>query len=190
MTLPLFENPLIHPPGFAYHPEFISAVEEKQILDYISGLTFNTFIFQGFEAKRRIINFGYDWSFEKRVLSPGKQIPEFFHPLISKVAAFTGIPAEAFKELLLIEYPAGAVMNWHRYAPPFEKVIGISLLSDCTFRFRPYNKWQRTKKSVITLPVKRRSLYIMESESRSEWEHSVTPAITPRYSVTLRTLRQ
>lgn len=189
MTLNLFEDPPIHPHGFSYVPGFLTEEEENTILDYISGMTLHTFIFQGFEAKRRTLNFGYDWSFDKRTLSPGKPIPEFFLPLVEKVAAHTGIAPAEFKELLVIEYPVGAVMNWHRDAPPFDKIIGISLLSDCTFRFRPYDKAGRTRKSVITLPVKRRSLYIMQSESRSDWEHSVTPAKMPRFSITLRTLR-
>lgn len=160
------------------------------MMEFISGLTFKTFIFQGFETKRKILNFGFDRSFDKRILTPGNDIPDFFHPLMEKTAAHLGINYREFKELLLIEYPIGAVMNWHRDAPPFDKIAGISLFSDCSFRFRPYDKIGRTRKSTITLPVRRRSLYLMEQESRSECEHSVTPALTPRYSITLRTLKK
>lgn len=189
MTLKLFEEESIYPEGFSYEPDFLSLDEENELLEYIFSLTINNFIFQGFEAKRKTINFGMDWSFEKRTLSEGKPFPDFFNSLVKKVAQYIEIAPEEFKELLVIEYPVGAVMNWHRDAPPFDKVIGISLLSDCTFRFRPYNKLQQNRKSIISLPVKRKSLYMMQSDSRSEWEHSVTPAKTKRYSITLRTLR-
>jgi len=38
-------------------------------------------------------------------------------------------------------------------------------------------------------PVRRRSLYIITGEARSEWQHSIAPVKETRYSVTLRTLR-
>jgi alkylated DNA repair dioxygenase AlkB len=42
---------------------------------------------------------------------------------------------------------------------------------------------------VISFPVKRRSLYIMQGAARSEWQHSIAPVEQQRYSITLRTLR-
>ena len=42
--------------------------------------------FQGYEAKRKVASFGHDWSFEKRLLSKGKDIPPAFNSLIEKVA--------------------------------------------------------------------------------------------------------
>jgi len=52
---------------------------------------------------------------------------------------------------LVTEYPEGSVINWHRDAPPFDVIAGISLLPDCTFRLRPQEKLKQGRGSVISL---------------------------------------
>jgi alkylated DNA repair dioxygenase AlkB len=151
-------------------------------------MNLHTFLFQGFEAKRKVASFGYDWSFEKRILSKGKDIPSVFDSLINKVAMYLNIDRNQFAELLVTEYPIGSVINWHRDAPPFDIIAGISLASDCTFKLRPHDKSKQGRGSVISLPVRRRSLYLMQGPARSEWQHSITPVREIRYSITLRTL--
>jgi alkylated DNA repair dioxygenase AlkB len=178
-----------YPPGFTYQPAFISLEDEQQLIDAISKVELHQFVFQGYIANRRVASFGYDYSFDKRALSKGKDIPADFHPLVQKVSDHLGIEASAFAELLVIEYPVGAVINWHRDAPPFDIIAGISLQSDCTFRLRPQEKEKQTRSSIISIPVQRRSLYVMQGSARSEWQHSTAPAKQLRYSITLRTLR-
>jgi alkylated DNA repair dioxygenase AlkB len=178
-----------YPEGFSYIPNFISGAEERSLVDHIGRMELHSFIFQGFEAKRRMASFGYDYSFERRELIKGKDIPLPFQPLITQVAMHLGIEAGNFAELLILEYPAGAVINWHRDAPPFDLIAGISLLSDCTFRLRPQEKSKQNRKAIISVPVERRSLYIMDGPARSEWQHSTSPVKALRYSITLRTLR-
>lgn len=177
-----------YPEGFAYYPDFISREEENQLLDIISKTELHTFIFQGYEAKRRVASFGFDWSFEKRVLSKGKDVPSGFLPLIKKLSHYLLIPEKDIAELLVLEYPVDAVINWHRDAPPFDIIIGVSLLSDVMFKFRPYDKSRQGRGSIISIPVQRRSMYVMKGEARSQWEHSTAPVKQKRYSITLRTL--
>ena len=43
--------------------------------------------------------------------------------------------AEDLVEVLVTEYAPGAGIGWHRDAPMFGMVAGISLLSACRFRF-------------------------------------------------------
>lgn len=186
----LFPLEPVVPRGFIYQPDFIDSAEEEDLIKEISKIKLHTFVFQGFEAKRKIASFGYDYSFDKRSLSEGKEIPSIFYPLMEKVAQETGRRKEDFAELLITEYPVGSVINWHRDAPPFDMIAGISLLSDCTFRLRPHEKTRRARGSVLSLNVQRRSLYIMAEESRSEWQHSILPVELVRYSITLRTLRE
>ena len=184
----LFPLDVIYPSGFEYYPEFISEEEELQLISIISKIELHAFVFQGFEAKRKAASFGYDWSFEKRTLSKGKKIPSEFLPLIEKVAAKLFLREQSFAELLILEYPVDAVINWHRDAPPFNLIAGISLLTDCVFKLRPYDKLKQGRKSIVSVPVARRSLYVMKGEARSQWEHSTAPVKTKRYSITLRTL--
>lgn len=185
----LFSTPPVFPEGFAYYPDFISEDEERKLLEHISSIDLQALIFQGFEAKRRVKSFGYDYHFDKRQISPGIPIPQGFDFLIEKVADFFSMQTSDLAEILVTEYPPGSVINWHRDAPPFDIVIGISLLSNCVFKLRPYDKALRTRKSTVSLDVLRRSVYILKGASRSDWEHSIAPVKETRYSVTLRTLR-
>jgi alkylated DNA repair dioxygenase AlkB len=184
----LFPIEPTYPHGFTYLDDFISKDEEELLLEQIYQTELHEFVFRGFTANRKVASFGYDYSFESGRLIKGKEIPSAYNFLIEKVSNHLQLKPSDFAELLVIEYPEKCVMNWHRDAPPFGIIAGISLLSDCTFRFRPQEKSKQTRASVISFPVKRRSLYIMQGESRSEWQHSVSPVKQKRYSITLRTL--
>ncbi|HEX8515009.1 MAG TPA: alpha-ketoglutarate-dependent dioxygenase AlkB [Bacteroidia bacterium] len=186
----LFSIEPSYPKGFSYYPDFINREEEEKLLQLISGLSLHTFMFRGYEAKRKVASFGYDYHFDNRSLSKGTPIPDGFLPLLSKVAGFLSVPAPEFTELLVTEYPPGSVINWHRDAPPFDIIAGISLLSDCNFKLRPYDKTKQGRGSVLSIPVKRCSLYVMQGAAREEWEHSIAEMKTTRYSITLRTLRK
>lgn len=185
----LFEIPPLMPEGFRYIPDFISREEEAVLLAEVRKVSLHSFEFRGYTANRKVASFGYDYSFDKRTIQKGEPIPEVFSSLIHKVAEHLGIDESLFRELLVTEYPRGAVINWHRDAPPFELVAGVSLAADCILKLRPYDKNSRGRGSIISLPVARRSLYIMAGSSRSNWEHSIAPVKEVRYSITLRTLR-
>lgn len=177
------------PPGFSYYPGFITEEEEAQLCMEISKIELHNFNFQGFKANRKVASFGYDYSFENGSLTKGKDIPALFDFLIERVARHLSVTSNEFAELLVTAYPVGSVINWHRDAPPFDLIAGISLMADCTFRLRSYNKAKQNRASVISFPVERRSLYTMQGPARSDWQHSITPVKEMRYSITLRTLR-
>lgn len=171
----LFPEEVIYPEGFSYLPDFITPDEEQRLCELMATLSLNTFLFHGFEAKRKVASYGYDYHFNSRSITKGNPIPEGFNFLLDKAAAHLNIPPNSFEEVLATEYPVGSVINWHRDAPPFEMIVGISLLSDCTFRLRPYDKAKQSRSSIISIPVRRRSLYVMQGPARSDWEHSISP---------------
>jgi alkylated DNA repair dioxygenase AlkB len=177
------------PEGFHYYPDFITEDEETQLVTLIQQYPLKNMVFQGFEAKRKIMSFGYDYHFDTRNLTKGVPIPEEFNSIILKVAHQLNISEDSIQEILLTEYGIGHVINWHRDAPPFEKIAGISLLSDCTFKLRPYDKSKQNRASVNSFTVERGSLYMMEGEARQNWEHSISPLKSLRYSITFRTLQ-
>jgi alkylated DNA repair dioxygenase AlkB len=178
------------PEGFLYIPDFLTYDEEQKLIDEITNIELHTFIFQGYEAKRKVASFGFDYSFDNRSLTKGNPIPDNFNWLLNKISSTLSIEPNHIAELLITEYPVGSVINWHRDAPPFDVIIGISLLADCQFRLRPQDKLKQNRSSIISFPVLRRSLYVMRGPSRSEWQHSILPAKQKRYSITLRTLRK
>jgi alkylated DNA repair dioxygenase AlkB len=187
----LFEAEITNfPSGFYYTDNFIDDAEETLLIELIRTLELHTFVFRGYEAKRKVASFGYDYHFNDRSITKGEPIPEGFDFLLKKIAAHLGMDPAEFTELLVTEYPPGSVINWHRDAPPFDIVVGISLLSDCKFRLRPYDKKKQGRSFIKNLLVKRRSLYCMRGEARDEWEHSIDKTQDARYSITLRTLRK
>lgn len=185
----LFNLEPIFPEGFHYFPHFISVEEEIDLYNEILKHELNNFNFQGYTANRKVAGFGYDYSFHNHTISKGKAIPAAFNNLIGKVSDKLSVAAHEFVELLITEYPIGSVINWHRDAPPFGIIAGISLMSDCTFRLRPQDKAKQALSSVISFSVKRGSLYTMQGPARNEWQHSISAVKQVRYSITLRTIK-
>ena len=180
------------PAGFLYRDDFISAEEEAALLEEISHVEFSDFEMRGVVARRRVAFFGasYDGS-----AGPARPIPEFLRPLMTRAASWAGVDPDAFAMALINEYPSGAPIGWHRDAPQYDIVVGISLRSPGRMRFRPYVSpattasagGRRTATHEIVLPP--RSAYVMKGEARNDFEHSVSPVAELRYSITFRTLR-
>ncbi len=185
----LFDIAPILPSGFTYSPNFITEAEEQRLLAIISKLELATMKFHAYEAKRKVVNYGQGWSFTEQQLKPGNEIPGEFHFLVERIADHLNIPKEQIVQFLITEYPVGSVINWHRDAPPFEIIAGVSLLSNCEFKLRPQEKEKQTRSATISLPVQRRSLYTMQGISKTAWQHCTAPLKTVRYSLTFRTVR-
>ena len=152
----------------------------------IAALPFKSFEFHGFTGNRRTVSFGLHYAFDGSGLREAEPIPDWLQPLRARAAALAGREAEAFVHALVIEYPPGAGIGWHRDRPVFGEVVGISLLAPAPLRFRRRAGagWER-----FTLTSQPRSAYLLSGEARHQWEHSIPQLETLRYSVTLRTLR-
>ena len=185
----LFDIGPVLPEGFKYYPDFISVAEEKRLLDTIQELELQTMKFHQYEAKRKVVSFGRGWSFTEQQLKPGNPIPAGFDFLVDKIASQLSIQKESIAQFLITEYPVGSVINWHRDAPPFDIIAGVSLLSNCIFKLRPHEKEKQTRSATIALPVERCSLYSMQGPAKTAWQHSTAPVSKMRYSLTFRTLR-
>ena len=65
--------------------------------------------------------------------------------------------------------PAGAPIGWHRDAPQYEIVAGISLLSSCRMKFRPYvppgAKAQGRRTATHEVTLERRSGYLITADA-------------------------
>lgn len=185
----LFDIEPLLPEGFHYYPRFINEAEEKQLLNSIRQLDLQTMKFHQYEAKRKVVSFGKGWSFTEQQLKHGDPIPKEFEFLVEKIAQKLSIRKASIAQFLITEYPAGSVINWHRDAPPFDIIAGVSLLSNCNFKLRPHEKEKQERANTIVLPVERRSLYSMQGLAKTEWQHSTAPLNTIRYSLTFRTLK-
>ncbi len=181
------------PPGFLYRDVFITDAEEASLVDAIARVDFATFEMRGVVARRRVAFFGRSYDGGAAVTPP---IPPFLLPLRTSIAAWAGLDPEAFAMALINEYTPGAPIGWHRDAPQYAIVAGVSLLSSCRMKFRPYvrpeSKPEGGRRRIATheILLERRSAYLMTRESRSSYEHHIPAVSTLRYSITFRTLRE
>lgn len=174
------------PDGFFYQPDFLTEADEAKLLSHITVLNLETFDFHGYKAKRRIVEFGWDYDFGSRRATKGNPFPEFLVSVQNRAADLIGIPAENIVEAVVTEYPPGAPIGWHRDVPQFERIIGISILGSCRMRLRPYKGEGKT----VSIDLDPRSIYVMSGAARWNFQHSIPPVKSLRYSITFRTLRE
>jgi alkylated DNA repair dioxygenase AlkB len=178
------------PPGFHYRQEFITETQERDLLDAITGVAFSDFELRGVVARRRVAFFGQ--TYDRESAGP---IPDFLLPLRDMIAAWAGVDGSAFAMALINAYPPGAPIGWHRDAPQYAIVAGVSLLSACRMKFRPYRRpgahdpGGARRQATHELLLDRRSAYLMTADSRSAFEHHIPAVAQQRYSITFRTLR-
>jgi alkylated DNA repair dioxygenase AlkB len=174
------------PEGFDYRRDFVSPEEEADLAGWLATLPFEPFQFRGYEGKRRVISFGWQYDFTRSHLEKAGEMPGELLAVRARAAAFAEVAPEDLQQCLLNEYLPGAPIGWHRDRPIFEKVVGISLLSPCTFRLRRRvgDGFQRA-----ALELAPRSIYRVAGEARTAWEHSIPPVKAHRYSITFRNFR-
>jgi alkylated DNA repair protein (DNA oxidative demethylase) len=184
MQTPLFEAPLV--PGLEYQPRFVSQTMEQALLREFARLDFQPFQFQGWEGKRRTVSFGWSYDFSDSRLKPAPAMPDWLLGLRGRAAQLAGVVPEDFAHALVVEYAPGAGIGWHRDRPAFDVVCGISLVAPCTLRFRRRRGKRFERAALLLEPC---SAYVLTGPARHEWEHSIAPMATLRYSVTFRSLR-
>jgi len=182
----LFEAPPDLPPGMVYRPEFVSAEEERDLTAWLAALPFKPFLFQGFEGRRQVVSFGWQYDFSRSHLLKADDTPDELLPLRARAAGLAGRRPEDLQQVLINKYEPGAPIGWHRDRPVFAEVVGISLLAACPFRMRR-RVGQGFERKTVTLEP--RSAYLLSGPARSEWEHSIPPAQALRYSITFRNFR-
>src|SRR3954467_10840961 len=102
------------PEGFSYLEEFITIPEHDDLLSRFATLDFQVFNFQGYVAKRRIVEYGFEYDFSSRKAAAGPAIPEFLTPFKQRAADWAGIESGEIVEAVITEYPPGAPIGWHR----------------------------------------------------------------------------
>jgi len=175
------------PHGFLYCQDAITAEDERRLLNRIVNLPFKEFHFHGFEGKRRVVSFGWRYDFSEHKALPADTIPDFLLEVHRKIQEASGFALPDLAQVLVTEYAPGAPIGWHKDRPFFDDVMGLSLASACNFRLRKpleKGKWRR-----VSLRLEPRSAYLLKGEARREWEHSIPPVESLRYSVTFRNLR-
>jgi alkylated DNA repair dioxygenase AlkB len=190
--LPLFGASV--PDGFQYRDDFIDPGEEATLLKEIGRVSFADFEMHGVVAKRRVAFFGLQYDEARKDAPP---IPAFLLPLRERLAAWAGRAADEFAMALINAYPPGAPIGWHRDAPQYDVIGGVSVESPCRMKFRPYvspfapraTGRQAPRRATHEITLQPRSAYLIAGDARAKFEHSIPPVTSQRYSITFRTLR-
>ena len=186
MTAVKFARPEELPEGFLYRDDFLTEAEESELLHTFRGLDFAAYDYHGYLAKRRIVRYGVNYDINTREPNETVEpVPDFLLGVRERAAGFAAVPADNLAQAMVSEYSVGTPIGWHRDAPQFGTIIGISLGSACRMRLKPY---QSTGK-VLSLRLEPRSIYVMRGAARSRWQHSIPAVDEMRYSITFRTVR-
>ncbi len=179
------------PEGFVYQPEFLGAAEERALLAEFGHLPLEQAKFKEYSARRRIAYFGHDYDFSANRLGDAPPIPEFLEPLRAKLARWMDLAPADFVTALITEYRPGTPLGWHRDAPDYERVAGVSLGGWARMRLRPHRrKAPPGSDKPLALELAPRSAYQMTGAARWQWQHSIPATKELRYSITFRTLRR
>jgi alkylated DNA repair protein (DNA oxidative demethylase) len=103
-----------------------------------------------------------------------------------RAAALAGHEPHELVEVLVQRYPAGSTIGWHRDAPAFGTVVGVSLGGACRLRFQ---RGKGDARRVWEVALEPRSGYVLAGDARRSWQHSIPSTDELRYSITFRTLR-
>jgi alkylated DNA repair protein (DNA oxidative demethylase) len=178
----------MEPEGLVYREEFITAGEERALLDELEAVEFRSITMHGQTARRTVRHYGLDYDYESGGLVPAEPVPEWMRWLRDRCAALMERAPEDLVQILLSRYPPGAGIGWHRDAPMFgSKIAGVSLRAPCRMRFQRTVEGERSTAAIELAP---RSAYLLSGKARRSWQHSIPATKDLRYSVTFRTLRR
>jgi len=181
----LFDMPLID--GLDYREDLINEAEEVALAEHFAAANLSPFRFHGWLGNRQTKSFGWRYDFEDASFSPTEPIPAWLEPLRKAAADFAGLRPNDFVHVLLARYDPEAGIGWHRDRDVFEQVVGISLLTQATLRFRKRKPGGFDRANLDVAP---RSAYLLFGEARWDWEHRILPGDRLRFSITFRTLSE
>ncbi len=175
------------PRGLVFDATFLDDEAERKLLSKLEALDYQEIVLHGVAARRAARHYGVSYDYERRVsLAEAEPLPTWLEPLRARCATLAEVEPDALVETLVQRYPLGATIGWHRDAPPFGVVVGVSLGSTARLRLRrgAVGRWTTWE---LELPA--RSAYVLAGEARTCWQHSIPPVTGVRYSITFRSLR-
>jgi len=175
------------PEGLVYDAEFLSESEERELIAAISELDFDEIRMHGQVARRTAKHYGIAYDYDHPAASkPGEPLPDWLQLVRNRVAELAGVRPGELVEALVQHYPPGAPIGWHRDAPRFGLVAGVSLASPARMRFQ---RGKGEDRQVAEMTLEPGSAYVLAGKARWSWQHSIPPVKEDRYSITFRTLR-
>ena len=177
----------VQPEDLVYEPNFLTEEEERTLLAKIAALDLGEIRMHGQAARRTAKHYGIAYDYDNPAASkPGEPLPGWLEPVRARVAELAKVTPDELVEALVQHYPPGAPIGWHRDAPKFGLVAGVSLAAPARMRFQRGKGEAREVTEVLLEPG---SAYVLAGKARWSWHHSIPPVKEDRYSITFRTLR-
>lgn len=180
--------PTTNPPdGLRSQADAVTAAEERELLAVLDGLELRAIVMHGRAARRTARHYGLDYDYEQRGrLTPGEPLPTWLLPVRERCAGLAGLDAGDLVEGLVQCYPPGATIGWHRDAPAFGVVVGLSLASASRMRFQ---RGTGDERRVFELLLEPRSAYVAGRFGAVGMAAQHPADARARYSITFRTLK-
>jgi DNA oxidative demethylase len=174
------------PEGLTYVPGFLAEAEERDVLTVLATVELHPYVLHDTPSRRLVRSFGLALTAGGYDAGPAAPIPAELEWLRERCAGLMGRERGQLADLLVTRYPPGAGIGWHRDAPQFDEVSGVSLLAASRMRFRRGRPraWQTAE-----LTLEPRSAYVLSGPAQTQWQHHIPPVEEERWSVTFRTLR-
>jgi DNA oxidative demethylase len=175
------------PAGLVYRPDLLTAEEERRALDAVEKIEFRELVMRGQTARRTVRHFGLLYDYDTFRLTEGDPLPADLEWLRERAATLIDARPDELAQILVTRYPPGSTIGWHRDAPAFDRIVGISLGAACRMRFQRGKGPDRVVWETVLEP---RSGYVLAGAVRWAWQHSIPATPDLRYSVTFRSLKQ
>jgi DNA oxidative demethylase len=175
------------PEGLVYVPGFVTEAEERAVLALLATFGLHPYVLHDTPSRRLVRSFGLPLVGGAEEAGPAAPIPAGLEWLRKRCAGLMEREHGELADLLVTRYPPGAGIGWHRDAPQFGEVSGVSLLTACRMRFRRGRPraWETAE-----LTLEPRSAYVLSGPARAQWQHHIPAVTQERWSMTFRTLRR
>ena len=170
------------PPGFTLAPDFVTSAEERQLIALIEATGIPRIDYDPGNPRRER-TYGWLYDYPEHRIHPGDPLPEAFHPLRARVAAFAGVAPESLIQCLLLRYDPGSYIQPHCDMAVWGNVLGLSLGAAAAMEFvKPAG--QGAEIMPVALPP--RSIYLQTGDARHVWQHSLPEVRETRWGITFR----
>ncbi len=167
LSLPLQQINLLQEGGADYQSAFISANEEKVLMEAIDRQNWSN------ELRRRVQHYGFRYDYKERIASEDQRIgemPEWVVFLCDRLVERGVFPTRP-DQLIVNEYEPGQGIAPHTDRDCFGPVVAsVSIGSDCMMDI--YHT-PRLKTDSFQITLKRRSLLVLRGLARERWQHGI-----------------
>lgn len=152
-------------PGLKYIPDVIDCELEAQLIEIIESNSWSR------PVNRSVQQYGYYYDYSSRTVTddPVPEIPDLFKKIVTDLGYKTP------EQCIVNKYEPGEGISPHTDHKVWfsnDRIISLSLGSDVTMDFECIKNGSKQKESIRLL---RRSVVVMEGESRNKWTHGIRP---------------